>query len=141
MNFLQITRLPFFCQGIKSSCPVFLPPFPFQAKSNLVARGQGPSGQKASAGLALSLEASTDFRKMRRADRATARSPLQGEYTFIGGLERLARQVHEMEAASWFLPGRSLPPGLAPARRQSMALTISLYLERKTEYPLFTGSE
>jgi hypothetical protein len=50
-----------------------------------VARGQGASAQKASAGLALFLEASTDFRKMRRADRATRRTPLQGENPFIGG--------------------------------------------------------
>ncbi|HEX7371371.1 MAG TPA: hypothetical protein VF372_01035 [Thermodesulfobacteriota bacterium] len=50
-----------------------------------MARGQGPSAQKASAGLALFLEALTSFRRMRRADRATGRSPLQGENTFIGG--------------------------------------------------------
>ena len=33
------------------------------------------------------------------------------------GFGRLARPVHEMEAASWFLRPRSLPPGLAPNRR------------------------
>jgi len=39
-----------------------------------VDRGQGASGQKASDGLALFLEASTDFRKMRRADQALPNS-------------------------------------------------------------------
>jgi len=50
-------------------------------------------------------------------NRATGRSPLPGENPFHGGFGRLARPVHEMEAASWFLPRRSLPPGLAPNRR------------------------
>jgi hypothetical protein len=39
-----------------------------------VARGQGASGQKASAGLALSWEVSTGFRRMGRADRALLNS-------------------------------------------------------------------
>jgi len=41
--------------------------------------------QKASAGLALSLEASTGFRRIGRADRATGRSSLPGENSFIEG--------------------------------------------------------
>jgi hypothetical protein len=49
-----------------------------------VTRGQGASAQKASAGLALFLEALTGFRRMRRADRATGRSPLPEENPFIG---------------------------------------------------------
>ncbi|HEX7372261.1 MAG TPA: hypothetical protein VF372_05530 [Thermodesulfobacteriota bacterium] len=50
-----------------------------------MARGQGASAEKASAGLALFLEALSGFRRTRRADRATGRSPLplQGENTFI----------------------------------------------------------
>jgi len=39
-----------------------------------MARRQGASGQKASAGLALFLEASTGFRRIRRADRALSNS-------------------------------------------------------------------
>jgi len=39
-----------------------------------VARGQGASAQKASAGLALFLDALTGFRRMRRADRALPNS-------------------------------------------------------------------
>ncbi|HEX7372486.1 MAG TPA: hypothetical protein VF372_06670 [Thermodesulfobacteriota bacterium] len=50
-----------------------------------MARGQGACAQKASAGLALFLEVLTGFRRMRRADLATGRSPIQGENTFIGG--------------------------------------------------------
>jgi hypothetical protein len=36
--------------------------------------------------------------------------------------KRLARLVHEMEATSWFLPRRSLPPGLAPGTRVRLCL-------------------
>jgi len=82
-----------------------------------VARGQGASAQKASAGWALFLEVLTSFRRMRRADRGTGQSPLLGENTLIGGVERLARPVHEIKNASWFLRRRSLPPGLAPDQR------------------------
>jgi hypothetical protein len=41
--------------------------------------------------------------------------PYNGK-TISLGKEGFARPVHEMEAASWFLPRRSLPPGLAPNR-------------------------
>ena len=53
--------------------------------SLIVARAQGPGAQKASAGLALILEARTGIRRMGRADRATGRSPLQGNEAFMGG--------------------------------------------------------
>jgi len=82
----------------------------------VVARGQGPSGQKASAGRVLFQEAWIGLRRLGRADRATGRSPLPAENTFHQGFGWLARLIHEMEAASWFLPRRSLPPGLATSR-------------------------
>jgi len=82
--------------------------------------------QKASAGLALSWEVSTGFRRMGRSDRALLNSecgtrnslPLfpfripQSAFRIL-----VARPAHEMEAASWFLHRRSLPPGLASDRR------------------------
>jgi len=74
-----------------------------------MARGQGPSGQKASAGLALSLEASTGFRRMRRADRATGRSPLQGEDPFFGGSNGWPAW-----AMKWKLPHGFCPEGPCP---------------------------
>ena len=52
--------------------------------ASVVARGRGASGQKASAGLALFWEASAGFRRMRRVDPATDRSPLRQENTFKG---------------------------------------------------------
>jgi len=72
--------------------------------------------QKASAGLAFFWDVPFDFRRMRRAVRATGRSPLPRENTFNRRFGRLARLVYEIEAASCFLPKRSLPPGLATSR-------------------------
>jgi hypothetical protein len=49
--------------------------------------------------------------------------------------ERLARPVHEMEAASWFLPRRSLPPGLAPDRKPPFGVAPnSIRFERFTVF-------
>ena len=61
-----------------------------------MARGQGASGQKASAGSALFREASTGFRRMRRADRGKAGLPYNG-ITLSLGKEGLARG----ELAEW----------------------------------------
>ena len=96
----------------------------------VVARGQRPFGEKASAGLALFLEALIDFRKVRRADPGTGsqsslidRLPYPRREALHRRFKRLARLVHEMEAPSrgrvsstWFLPKRSLPPSLASDR-------------------------
>ena len=51
------------------------------------------------------------------AARSARRIALTWKEDLHRGFERLARPVHEMEAASWFLRRRSLPPGLAPDRR------------------------
>ena len=53
-----------------------------------MARGQGPSGQKASVGWALLVEAPAGFRRMRRADRATRRSPPIPERTPSSEVQR-----------------------------------------------------
>jgi hypothetical protein len=60
---------------------------------------RGASGQKASAGLALLWEASTGFRRMRRAERGPAGRPYNGMTQSLAK-EGFARPVHEMEAAS-----------------------------------------
>ena len=58
----------------------------------------------------------------------TRRKPLHRRF------KRLARLVHEMEAASWFLHRRSLPPGLAPDRRPSLSGPISIRFARFTVF-------
>jgi hypothetical protein len=57
-------------------------------------------GKKHRTGLALFPETLTGFRRVRRAERATGRSPLPDKKPFSWGFEGLARPVHEMEAAS-----------------------------------------
>ena len=49
------------------------------------------------------------------------------------GFGWLARPVQDAEGASWFLRRRSLPPGLAPGRRPTLA-GISLCSEGKEGY-------
>jgi hypothetical protein len=70
--------------------------------------------------------------------------PLPGENPFIGGSKGWPALYHTRyrarldskgEAASWFLPGRSLPPGLAPDRRPPFGVApISIRFERFTVF-------
>jgi len=76
----------------------------------VVARGQGASGQKASAGWALILEAPTGFRRMGRADhRATGRSRLPGENAFIEGSESWPDWTMKQEPPHGFCPEGPCP--------------------------------
>ena len=51
------------------------------------------------------------------------------------GKERLARPAHKIQAASWFLHRRSLPPGLAPGGRPPFGVVpISIRFERFTVF-------
>jgi hypothetical protein len=74
-----------------------------------VARGQGASGQKASAGWAPILRAPTGFRRIRRADRATGRSPLPGENPFIGGSNGGPARSRMRKLLHGFCPGGPYP--------------------------------
>jgi hypothetical protein len=80
----------------------------------IVARGQGASAQKASAGLALFLEALTGFRKMRRADRAAGRSPLREENTFIGDSNGWPARPMKWKAPHGFCAEGPCPRGWHP---------------------------
>ena len=67
----------------------------------------------------------------RRFGKSSSTSTPCGREPFHRRFKRLARQVHEMEAASWFLGRSSLPPGLAPDRRPPFgAVPISIRYER-----------
>ncbi|KPK87478.1 MAG: hypothetical protein AMJ94_16875 [Deltaproteobacteria bacterium SM23_61] len=72
-------------------------------------RGQGASGQKASAGRALFLKALAGFRSLRRADRATGRLPLPGENLFIGGSEGWPAWSREWKPPHGFCPEGPCP--------------------------------
>jgi len=56
---------------------------PFLRKSKLVARKQGRCAEKASAGKEFQPETPPRFRRMRRADRATGRAPLQRNHPVL----------------------------------------------------------
>jgi hypothetical protein len=77
--------------------------------ASVVARGQGASGQKASAGWAPILRAPTGFRRIRRADRATGRSPLPGENPFIRGSNAWPARSRMRKLPHGFCPGGPCP--------------------------------
>jgi hypothetical protein len=79
-----------------------------------VARGQGASGQKASAGLALLREARTGFRRRRRAEGATGRSPPLEENTFLGGLDGWPARSMKWKPPHDFCPEAPCPRAWHP---------------------------
>jgi hypothetical protein len=94
-----------------------------------VARGQGASGQKASVGLVLSLEASTGFRRMRRADRATGRSPLPRENPSIGCSNSWPARTMKWKPPHDFCPEAPWPRAWHPVEDHLSVRLISIRLE------------